>query len=656
MIALNNPNVTSVFYNTLWIQIITFIIVITITTFSSGIVFAANQAAANEDGKSFADALNAGIADSAKNPVLTDIPQYQGEDVPEKQYYNSGVGIEDEALLHSITDSTSTYISGARNTRPQFNINEETDPLFKREEEIVNLSRTLSDTYSGCIALPVGNEDITVIDQKECLVQGRKDIVNYNCQKILNVTCSNPNVGEPYPYSIGNFTITGDNSPYSQSGDTFTFGSWNNNHSGNCSWYYRTIQFYVEDASLITEFSFDQIRYDDWLDISINGWLSFRGIGAQQGTHLSGTFSCEHGRIFSGSNFNALHRIRTGWNTIYAANLVHGGGNYHFRFTLKRIRGCDEVSETTYECPDGENHIVGDLESNTCVSSGWREISGVNVYRSCWQWSQNFTRLTDPIYTRDPECDIIEQQGCGQVSSTCIVDAIGYCGTEQLTFDCPHLEAATHVDLCGDVLSCSGGDCASEYQTSKDATQDFQQAAASLAVAGELAEEFDYENLSVFEGDGKKCEKKTAGFSDCCKDSGWGTDIGLSTCDTEEEELGIKREQGAAHYVGDYCSKDSDLLGCLAKKYTYCTYPSKLSRIIVEQGNSQMGRGYGSAEDPSCPGFTLDELEALDFNSMDFSEFYSDVMQKANAGTVGDPDQLVQDLADKINQLGGGHQ
>lgn len=649
----SHSSIGIVLYNAFWFQVITFLIIVAFLTFAPDL-FAATKDERNTDGKQFADSINSGIGDKAKNTDTSNIPQYQGENVPARDYYNSGAGIEDEALVNSLTDPTSNYVNESRNNRPQFNIDTQNDPLFKREDDIVSLSRSLTDTYSGCVALPVGNEDVTEYDRRECLVHGRQDTVNYTCQRNLNVSCSNANAGQPWPYSIGNFEITGgDDSPYSQSGDTFSFGSNSNNHGGDCTRYYRTIRFYVPDRNLITQFSFDQINYDDWLDIVINGSLSYRGVGPHQGTHVSGTFNCEMGRNYTGTSFDALSRIRTGWNTIQVTNLIGGRGHYHFRFTLRRIRGCDQVSEITYQCPTGESHITGTLLSSTCVSSGWRTINNVQVYRSCWQWSQNYTRLTDPIFTRDPECDAIEQQGCGQVASDCIVNGPGYCTTRRLSYDCPRIEAARHVNLCGDILTCPDGNCTEEYKTQKDATEDFKEAATSLAVAGEIAKEFDYDNLSVFKGDGKKCDRSVAGFANCCKDGGWGTDVGLDNCSTEEKELGIKREQEAAHYIGNYCSQDS-ILGCLKRTYTYCTYPSKLARIIVEQGSSQMGRGYGSARNPDCPGFTIDELNSLDFNAMNLTEFYDDVAEKAAAGTVGDPNQLIQDIADRLNQMGGG--
>jgi conjugal transfer mating pair stabilization protein TraN len=51
-----------------------------------------------------------------------------------------------------------------------------------------------------------------------------------------------------------------------------------------------------------------------------------------------------------------------------------------------------------------------------------------------------------------------------------------------------------------------------------------------------------------------------------------------------------------------------------------------LSRIINEQGRWQLSKGWGSAQGPDCSGFTIAELQALDFSRMDLTEFYASVV------------------------------
>ncbi|WP_252628830.1 hypothetical protein, partial [Enterobacter sp. JH607] len=82
--------------------------------------------------------------------------------------YNSGLNIENQAQDHAASDPNAQYINSSRNTRPKVVINSETDPLFKRHEEITSKASSLTDSYSGCVDLPVGNKDVTVFDKKFC--------------------------------------------------------------------------------------------------------------------------------------------------------------------------------------------------------------------------------------------------------------------------------------------------------------------------------------------------------------------------------------------------------------------------------------------------------------------------------------------------------
>lgn len=98
-------------------------------------------------------------------------------------------------------------------------------------------------------------------------------------------------------------------------------------------------------------------------------------------------------------------------------------------------------------------------------------------------------------------------------------------------------------------------------------------------------------------------------------------------CDQDEQLLGMRKEQRLCTYVGSYCSMK--FLGvCLEKKEGYCCYNSRLSRIINEQGRSQIGKAYGDPKYPNCSGFTPAELASLDFSRMDLAEFFEEVMPK----------------------------
>ncbi|EJX7572379.1 conjugal transfer protein TraN [Vibrio cholerae] len=626
----------------------------------SSLVFAGNTSQANSDGKSFADSINnSKIKDLGKSVDPNTIPNYQGADVPEKQYYNSGLNIENEAQNHAASDPNAQYINSSRISRPQITINSQTDPLFKRHEDITLKANSLTNTYSGCVDLPVGTKDVTKYEDKTCNVSGRQDTINYTCKRNLEVSCSNPDAGLPDPFVDSDFVRSGDAGMYwGSNGHIFWYGnpSTNNRHHG-CKWYENTIKFYVSDVNTIPEFVLEQVAYDDWLFIRVNGHLGFQAVGGTQytgfdlGGKFPGNYSCEqHGVRTFNINLNAKPKLKVGWNTISIRNLVGGGGNAFLKFRIHRVKGCTQKSSYSFSCPSGETHTNGSLVSSACtVGGGTRYIKGFPIYKSCWQWDMNYTRKSDPYFVKDAMCGQLESEGCGQTSTKCTNHNGLFCENQVVTYSCPYQTAARHVSLCGSQLVCPDGQCTSEFGQEYDPSTDaFKKAATALAVADEISKQLDVDNLTVFKGVAKACDKKAAGFSNCCKDSGWGADIGLASCSSEEKELGLMKEAKRVHFIGDYCA-EKVLGACIRKKYVYCTYPSKLSRILMEQGNAQLGRGYGGPKDPDCRGFTIKELENLNFDGMDLSEFYSDVMSNAVNGSTPNATGAAQSIQEKLN-------
>lgn len=115
-------------------------------------------------------------------------------------------------------------------------------------------------------------------------------------------------------------------------------------------------------------------------------------------------------------------------------------------------------------------------------------------------------------------------------------------------------------------------------------------------------------------------------------------------CDNEEAKTGAMRGQGLCHHTGTFCT--SSFLGsCLAKKQSYCCFSSRLSRIINEQGRAQIGKSWGSAQSPNCSGFTLEEIEQLNFDTMDFSEFVGQIMKNLPAKSQGYASQRATERA-----------
>jgi conjugal transfer mating pair stabilization protein TraN len=106
--------------------------------------------------------------------------------------------------------------------------------------------------------------------------------------------------------------------------------------------------------------------------------------------------------------------------------------------------------------------------------------------------------------------------------------------------------------------------------------------------------------------------------------------MSAASCDEEEGKLAMKEGAGLCHTVGTYCSSCIRVLGscvsCITHTTRKCCFNSMLARIVNEQGRAQVGKGWGSAKDPDCSGFTIAQLQSLDFAAMDLSEFYASLV------------------------------
>ncbi|MDD3580105.1 MAG: conjugal transfer protein TraN [Desulfobacca sp.] len=91
-------------------------------------------------------------------------------------------------------------------------------------------------------------------------------------------------------------------------------------------------------------------------------------------------------------------------------------------------------------------------------------------------------------------------------------------------------------------------------------------------------------------------------------------------CEQEEFELGAKKQLKVCHYVGSYCAME--VLGmCIEKRESYCCYNSPLGRIMQEQIRGQLGLGWGETDDPDCDGLLISQLEEVNWDQVDLSEW-----------------------------------
>ncbi len=181
---------------------------------------------------------------------------------------------------------------------------------------------------------------------------------------------------------------------------------------------------------------------------------------------------------------------------------------------------------------------------------------------------------------------------------------------------------------CGSVRWCVGAGCET---VEPEANTGFVEATTRLNMALELGgEEFDRENLRFFAGKRRRCHIHFGGLANCCKNSG--LLVGLANCSANERELAKERNAGNTHYLGRYCSKR--IFGvCIRRSRAWCVFGSKLGRILHQQARPQLGIGWGS-----CRGFTVAEVERIDFATLDLSEFTEDLMDGSREPAVTLPE------------------
>ena len=302
----------------------------------------------------------------------------------------------------------------------------------------------------------------------------------------------------------------------------------------------------------------------------------------------------------------------------------------------KQVGGGGTVASETID----ETQCKGATANLTCTKTGevctgqpeTRVIDGVSVTRPCWEWERTY-QCTGA--TQETDCgDIAGNPQCTFVRDECLDDPqIGACQVSTKVYRCPLPGGApdgVNQYICGDDVYCINGDC---EPIEREASTEFKDALVGLHTLGQAKAEFDETTLTLFSGTRETCHKKVFGLSNCCSGKG----VPLLTpflCDAAERELDKKDDAGLCHRVGSYCS-DKVLGICVTRKDAYCCFESKLSRILQEQGRTQINKPWGKPKEETCKGFTLAEFQLLDLSVMEFSEVYAEFIDAAKL-----PDEL----------------
>lgn len=283
----------------------------------------------------------------------------------------------------------------------------------------------------------------------------------------------------------------------------------------------------------------------------------------------------------------------------------------------------------------------------TCVSGpSVEDVNGLLVPMDCTERQTSYTCAAE-TYTSD--CAPFETDpACRLESSVCYsMDPDGVCGAFEQTYACGSSGSEAFDASCEAVNVCVGGTCQSIPQEANDdivlalvgvealntLADELQHDASVLdALSGDLNGDFD---VAYFTATERNCRIGVLGTINCCQDSGWALGS-IAECSASEVTLYGAQEAGAAVYMETFCSSEFLFL-CAQRSRRYCTFNSRIARIISEQGQRQL---YGAFD---CRAMTQEELEAVDWSRIDFSAAFAEMFNNVGSIAPSDLTGLIQE-------------
>lgn len=329
----------------------------------------------------------------------------------------------------------------------------------------------------------------------------------------------------------------------------------------------------------------------------------------------------------------------------------------HFKMEEKINQAAKEEDSWTIDNPEQLAHIESKpscrlLYSNVAQGPETRLINGKPVTRQIWGRQLYFS--CEPH--SDSKCMQLRAQGGVLKGKKCLEqNFFGECDLWEKTYDLGKKGAfqQTKASFKGDeVWGLNEG-----FDTSYEKNQDFGPVISTLSILSELEKDIKKtgpnfsEKVKIFKGEKFGCQKTflSGDIFDCCRDlDGLAVDIKLARCTAEEKCLAKQRHDGKCVFIGTQKLK----LGTVTE-HVYCCFPSKLARVLQEQGRKQLKIDWGNAENPKCRGLKLKELQNINFSAIDLTEVMDDikidkqVYEKKLKDSVGSLQTKVQTDIDK---------
>ncbi|HGE8022344.1 TPA: type-F conjugative transfer system mating-pair stabilization protein TraN, partial [Salmonella enterica] len=523
------------------------------------------QADSNSDyraGSDFAHQIKGQGTGSIRNfNPQESIPGYNAN--PDETKYYGGVtaggdsGLKNDGTTQWATGETGKTITESFMNKPKDILSPDA-PFIEKGRDVVNRADSI-----------VGNTG------QQCSAQeiNRSEFTNYTCERDTTVE----------EYCTRTATITGDWRETTEV-RTYTLTAFSFSRSGKQIVFSVT----VPEAGTISSASLNVIT-QNYLWNSRAGFMNTifnmtwgstitlggaTGMMLSKGQILSGT-SCSGNGSCTGTLDDRIFNELTSGRTTFTLTLVM---QVKDREWIPRV-------EWVESCPF--NKADGVLKGTECsepggTKTGVMEGKPWSLTEACWAYrdkyvTQSADNGTCQAYVDNPACTLATRQ-CAFYSGE------GTCLHEYATYSCES-KTSGKVMICGGDVFCLDGEC-DKAQSGK--SNDFGEAVsqlAALAAAGKDVAALNGIDVRAFTGQAKFCKKAAAGYSNCCKDSGWGQDIGLAKCSSDEKALAKAKTNKLTVSVGEFCSKK--VLGvCLEKKRSYCQFDSKLAQIVQQQGRN----------------------------------------------------------------------
>lgn len=346
------------------------------------------------------------------------------------------------------------------------------------------------------------------------------------------------------------------------------------------------------------------------------------------------------------------------------------------RLSSKLIIVVIMIFASTTEIKAGSCTKVG----RDCIDpGGTREFNGFKVYRDCWQYRDSYKCKG---YSKNNCAEFEEDMDCREDSQKCIKTIGGngkqeWCVAKEKEYTCistenykrkvtkyriPSYKQNDTTDrkkvVCNEKVKCIDGKC---VDWTNEPDKDTEKAWAMLKALGEMKPLGDPTPM-IFTGQDRKCVKKLYGLNNCCKPGkSIPEKLDISSCSINEKQISELKKEGRCHYIGSYKKAHAGeivagavlggvvggLFGAIKKRvhYVYCCFESRIAAEIQIQGRGQpqINKPWGTAREPNCEGFTVEELESIDFEKIDFSFLTKEIHKK-----MGD---ILDKLKEKMNQV-----